>query len=326
MAAEYDHLPVYKAAYDLLQHVYRDKCIASVPRDVKYTLVERLKQDILEVLVLIYKAHYNMLATRPAIAAGARADTGRQGPHADHVRLCGISSELFRTLAVEVESVFQTVGRLAHQDFAAQDRRSSGSGSGPDCGCGSDCGFRCGFRCPRTRLAAPAATTRPVPAPAGPHGLLQPRPRWRPPFPAPGDNPPGSRGPACGPCGPWLPLRLCACGPVCGSCPCGNPPGFRAWTCLRLAPAGPVCGPLPLRQSTRPAPCALLGLHGPFAAPARWCGPFPALTSASLGSQRPLGGPWRRQRMMCKHDAKPSLRADRIGVPSRSSASRKSIL
>ena len=47
MAAEYDHLPVYKAAYDLLQHVYRDKCIASVPRDVKYTLVERLKQDIL---------------------------------------------------------------------------------------------------------------------------------------------------------------------------------------------------------------------------------------------------------------------------------------
>ena len=24
MAAEYDHLPVYKAAYDLLQHVYRD--------------------------------------------------------------------------------------------------------------------------------------------------------------------------------------------------------------------------------------------------------------------------------------------------------------
>ena len=43
MAAEYDHLPVYKAAYDLLQHVYRDKCIASVPRDVKYTLVERLK-------------------------------------------------------------------------------------------------------------------------------------------------------------------------------------------------------------------------------------------------------------------------------------------
>ena len=51
MAAEYDHLPVYKAAYDLLQHVYRDKCIASVPRDVKYTLVERLKQDILEVLV-----------------------------------------------------------------------------------------------------------------------------------------------------------------------------------------------------------------------------------------------------------------------------------
>ena len=64
MAAEYDHLPVYKAAYDLLQHVYRDKCIASVPRDVKYTLVERLKQDILEVLVLIYKAHYNMLGDK----------------------------------------------------------------------------------------------------------------------------------------------------------------------------------------------------------------------------------------------------------------------
>ena len=56
--AEYDHLPVYKAAYDLLQHVYGDKSIGSVPRDVKFTLIETLKKDILEILVLIYKAHY----------------------------------------------------------------------------------------------------------------------------------------------------------------------------------------------------------------------------------------------------------------------------
>ena len=42
--AQYDNLPVYKAAYDLLQSIYRD--MGSVPRDVKFTLVETLKNEL----------------------------------------------------------------------------------------------------------------------------------------------------------------------------------------------------------------------------------------------------------------------------------------
>ena len=111
MAAEYDHLPVYKAAYDLLQHVYRDKCIASVPRDVKYTLVERLKQDILEVLVLIYKAHSNMLGDKALQLQQARElIPGVKARMRIMYDLRYINLELFRTLAVEVESVSTPLG------------------------------------------------------------------------------------------------------------------------------------------------------------------------------------------------------------------------
>lgn len=111
MAAEYDHLPVYKATYDLLQHVYRDKCIASVPRDVKYTLVERLKQDILEVLVLIYKAHYNMLGDKALQLQQARElIPGVKARMRIMYDLRYINLELFRTLAVEVESVSKQLG------------------------------------------------------------------------------------------------------------------------------------------------------------------------------------------------------------------------
>ena len=53
--AQYDNLPVYKAAYDLLQSIYRD--MGNVPRDVKFTLVETLKNELTEILVLIYKAN-----------------------------------------------------------------------------------------------------------------------------------------------------------------------------------------------------------------------------------------------------------------------------
>jgi len=51
--AQYDNLPVYKAAYDLLQSIYID--MENVPCDVKFTLVETLKNELTEILVLIYK-------------------------------------------------------------------------------------------------------------------------------------------------------------------------------------------------------------------------------------------------------------------------------
>ena len=164
MAAEYDHLPVYKAAYDLLQHVYRDKCIASVPRDVKYTLVERLKQDILEVLVLIYKAHYNMLGDKALQLQQARElIPGVKARMRIMYDLRYINLELFRTLAVEVESVSKQLGAWHTKTL-------------------------------RRRIVAPPvpapAATRPVPAPRSARSartdlFAAPAPAAAAPFPAP---------------------------------------------------------------------------------------------------------------------------------------------
>lgn len=53
--AQYDNRPVYKAAYDLLQSIYKD--MGNVPRDVKFTLVETLKNDLTSILMLIYRAN-----------------------------------------------------------------------------------------------------------------------------------------------------------------------------------------------------------------------------------------------------------------------------
>ena len=53
--AVYDNLPVYKAAYDLLRSMYEKT--GKIPRDVKYTLVEVLKKDLTEIMVMIYRAN-----------------------------------------------------------------------------------------------------------------------------------------------------------------------------------------------------------------------------------------------------------------------------
>lgn len=105
--AEYDHLPVYKATYDLLQHIYRDKSIGSVPRDIKFTLIETLKKDILEILVLIYKAHYISDDRRKVVPLQQARELlpGIKARFRILFDLHHINPELFRTLAVEVESV-----------------------------------------------------------------------------------------------------------------------------------------------------------------------------------------------------------------------------
>ena len=164
MAAEYDHLPVYKAAYDLLQHVYRDKCIASVPRDVKYTLVERLKQDILEVLVLIYKAHYNMLGDKALQLQQARElIPGVKARMRIMYDLRYINLELFRTLAVEVESVSKQLGAWHTKTL----RRRIVAPPAP------------------ARTAAPFATAAPVAASAPADPFAAPAPAAARPAPAP---------------------------------------------------------------------------------------------------------------------------------------------
>ena len=192
MAAEYDHLPVYKAAYDLLQHVYRDKCIASVPRDVKYTLVERLKQDILEVLVLIYKAHYNMLGDKALQLQQARElIPGVKARMRIMYDLRYINLELFRTLAVEVESVSKQLGAWHTKTLrrrivappapartaAAAQTAASVAAAAP-----------VAASAPADPFAAPApAATRPAPAPRSARTDLfaAPAPAAAAPFPAP---------------------------------------------------------------------------------------------------------------------------------------------
>ncbi|WP_419504853.1 four helix bundle protein [Barnesiella intestinihominis] len=53
--ANYDNLPVYKAAYDLLLRVYG--LGQHWGRDIKFTLGERLKNDLYDVLLFIYQAN-----------------------------------------------------------------------------------------------------------------------------------------------------------------------------------------------------------------------------------------------------------------------------
>ena len=99
-------MPVYKATYDLLQHIYRDKSIGSVPRDIKFTLVETLKKDILEILVLIYKAHYISDDRKVTPLRQARELLpGIKARFRILFDLHHINPELFQTLAVEVETV-----------------------------------------------------------------------------------------------------------------------------------------------------------------------------------------------------------------------------
>ena len=53
--ALYDELPVFKAAYDLLLDIYRFS--ATLTREYKYTLGEKLKNETLELLMLVYRAN-----------------------------------------------------------------------------------------------------------------------------------------------------------------------------------------------------------------------------------------------------------------------------
>ena len=244
MAAEYDHLPVYKAAYDLLQHVYRDKCIASVPRDVKYTLVERLKQDILEVLVLIYKAHYNMLGDKALQLQQARElIPGVKARMRIMYDLRYINLELFRTLAVEVESVSKQLGAWHTKTL----RRRIVAPPAPA----------------RTAAAAPVATAAPVAAsvaasaPADPFAAPAPaatRPVPTDPFAAPAATRPVPVA-ASAPADPFA-----APAPAATTRPAPAPRSAR--TDLFAAPAPAAAAPFPA-----PDPLASPAPEAPWAAP-----------------------------------------------------------
>ncbi|GAB6906289.1 conserved hypothetical protein [Desulfosarcina cetonica] len=53
--AQYQHLPIYKLTYDLLIRVMQ--VTRNFPREYKYTLGQKLKDEIIELVVLIYKAN-----------------------------------------------------------------------------------------------------------------------------------------------------------------------------------------------------------------------------------------------------------------------------
>lgn len=53
--ARHEHLPIYKQSYELLLQVVRFS--KDFPREFKFTIGQRLRDEVLELLVLIYKAN-----------------------------------------------------------------------------------------------------------------------------------------------------------------------------------------------------------------------------------------------------------------------------
>lgn len=65
--AQYQHLPIYKVTYDLLQHITR--VTKEFPRDYKYSLAAKLREEAVDLVVYIYKA--NSLRAERARYVGA---------------------------------------------------------------------------------------------------------------------------------------------------------------------------------------------------------------------------------------------------------------
>jgi len=61
--AQYQHLPIYKLTYDLLLRVM--VATKDFPREYKYTLGQKLKDEIVELVVMIYRANSANDKTRP---------------------------------------------------------------------------------------------------------------------------------------------------------------------------------------------------------------------------------------------------------------------
>jgi len=53
--AQYKHLPIYKTTYDLLNEL--TKYTRQYPKDFKYSLGTKLRDEVVELVVLVYKAN-----------------------------------------------------------------------------------------------------------------------------------------------------------------------------------------------------------------------------------------------------------------------------
>ena len=53
--AQYEHLPIYKQTYDILLRTMT--ATKDFPREYKYTLGQKIKDELIEMVVLIYRAN-----------------------------------------------------------------------------------------------------------------------------------------------------------------------------------------------------------------------------------------------------------------------------
>lgn len=73
--AVYENLPVFKASYDLLLASF--KLCSNLPRDYRYTLGERLKTELTDLMICIYRANGSE-EKRPYLTEARRAGGGDQ--------------------------------------------------------------------------------------------------------------------------------------------------------------------------------------------------------------------------------------------------------
>jgi len=64
--AQYHHLPIYKVTYELLQQITR--VTREFPRDYKHSLGVKLRDEVVDLIVFIYKAN-SFLAERARFVA-----------------------------------------------------------------------------------------------------------------------------------------------------------------------------------------------------------------------------------------------------------------
>ena len=53
--AQYQHLPIYKVTYELLQQI--TKVTKDFPRDFKHSLAVKLRDEVVDLVVFVYKAN-----------------------------------------------------------------------------------------------------------------------------------------------------------------------------------------------------------------------------------------------------------------------------
>lgn len=100
--ALFTNLPVYKQGYDLLLEIY--KRTKNFPREYKYTIGERLKNEGLDMLINIYKANKSKQTNRLNYIENARENVETLRlifRVASDLKVIGTKSFSFLTIKIE---------------------------------------------------------------------------------------------------------------------------------------------------------------------------------------------------------------------------------